>query len=220
VTANWDGPEVIDHILDTKTETVARFIAKKLWAYLAHPSPSREVLDAITAAFVASDLDIEALVRAILGRPEFYSTKSRHGRVRTPVEFAVAAMQSTHLSASVASPEWWTDAMGQLLFRPPDVSGWKHNRYWISTAAMLARANFARYVTWKASERGFLAHTRSVSPEAAASKALKAFRIHHPARPTRDALAAWIRREREAYGWAEQPNLITLTLLSPDFQLA
>jgi hypothetical protein len=33
--------------------------------------------------------------------------------------------------------------MGQILFEPPDVSGWDAGQTWFSTSAMLARMNFA-----------------------------------------------------------------------------
>ena len=33
--------------------------------------------------------------------------------------------------------------MGQQLFEPPDVAGWERGTAWFSTAAMLARMNFA-----------------------------------------------------------------------------
>jgi hypothetical protein len=33
--------------------------------------------------------------------------------------------------------------MGQILFEPPDVSGWDAGQSWFSTSAMLARMNFA-----------------------------------------------------------------------------
>jgi uncharacterized protein (DUF1800 family) len=33
--------------------------------------------------------------------------------------------------------------MGQILFEPPDVSGWDTGQSWFSTSAMLARMNFA-----------------------------------------------------------------------------
>ncbi len=39
---NWDGPEIIDHILRDhpgKRRVAARFITRKIWEYLAAPLP-------------------------------------------------------------------------------------------------------------------------------------------------------------------------------------
>jgi len=53
ITQNWNGPMIIDHILtvDPHRTTAARFIANKLWGFLAYPAPETAVLDAISAAF-------------------------------------------------------------------------------------------------------------------------------------------------------------------------
>jgi hypothetical protein len=37
--------------------------------------------------------------------------------------------------------------MGQQLFEPPDVAGWERGPAWFTTAAMLARMNFAATLT-------------------------------------------------------------------------
>jgi hypothetical protein len=44
--------------------------------------------------------------------------------------------------------------------------------------------------------------------------------VNAPSATTRSKLEAWVTKERAEWGWAEQPNLMTLTMLSPDFQLA
>ena len=36
--------------------------------------------------------------------------------------------------------------MGQQLFYPPNVAGWKNNAYWVNSTALWARADFARYL--------------------------------------------------------------------------
>ncbi len=39
--------------------------------------------------------------------------------------------------------------MGQQLFEPPNVSGWRPNEYWLTTSRLWARANWARYLIWR-----------------------------------------------------------------------
>ncbi|MEY2400875.1 MAG: hypothetical protein QOJ08_986, partial [Ilumatobacteraceae bacterium] len=55
-TKAWTGPEIITEILMTnnaKKQIAARFITKKLWEFLAHPTPPTAVLDAIAPTFAA-----------------------------------------------------------------------------------------------------------------------------------------------------------------------
>jgi uncharacterized protein (DUF1800 family) len=179
------------------------------------------VLDAITADFLAStDLDITVLLRSIFNRPEFYSTPATSGLVRSPVELVVAALRYTGISAANGHPEWYLGGMGQELFYPPNVAGWHQNSYWISPASFWARAGFVRNLTWTAQAAGLLAGTGQLPAAAAVATALSTFGITAPSAETVSRLQAWLTGERAAQGWAEQPNLITLPMLTPDFQLA
>jgi uncharacterized protein (DUF1800 family) len=220
-TKNWNGPDIIDEICTGASKmTVARFIAKKLWSFFAYPDPAQGIVDDLAGMFAASNLDIRTLVRAIFLRPEFYSPAAKTGLVRSPVEFVVAAMRYTGVSPTTAHPEWYVGAMGQQVFYPPNVAGWPQNAFWINSAALGARANFARYLTWRAVEAGVLTGTKSMSAAGAVQRAFDTFGITEPSAATRDDLERWLVTERSARGSAEQPNLLTLTMLSPDFQLA
>lgn len=217
---NWNGPGILTEILGgAKRPIAAAFIASKLWSFLAYPAPDASLVSDLAAAFMAADLDVTALLRAILLRPEFFSTLAEQGLVRSPVEYVVAAMKYSHLGPAVVHPEWWLFGMGQAPFYPPNVSGWRQNRYWISSSAYWARAGFARYLTWSALDAGLLEGTGSLPVATAVDRAFSTFGIDKPSATTRASLEAFVTAERAVHGWAEQPNLITLTLLSPDFQL-
>lgn len=231
ITRNWDGPEIIDHILTVEPHrtTAARFIAAKLWSFLAYPGPEPAVLDAVSTAFVTSDLDITALLRSIFGRDEFYSARARVGLVRTPTDWVVAALKATGISGDEANAPWWMEDMGQQLFYAPNVSGWKQNAYWIATTAVWARANFTGYVRWKAHEHDpvFLSEMRALPVPEAIQLGFDRFMLDAPSSALRANLEAWLTTQRSFEGppeWAwkhyEHLMLTELIMLSPDFQLA
>jgi uncharacterized protein (DUF1800 family) len=222
VRQNWSGPDILHQLLSgaATRQIAARFIAKKLWSFFAYPDPDSALLDSLQAAFLGVNLDITAMLRIIFNRPEFLSPAARGALVRSPIEFVAASLVYTGVPARLAHPEWWVDAMGQAPFYPPDVSGWKQNAYWISSSSYWARAGYVRYLTWLAQDRRILAGTDRLTPAAAVTKAFDTFNIDSPSATTRAALEAWITAERAAHGWAEQPNLITLSMLTPEFQLA
>jgi uncharacterized protein (DUF1800 family) len=143
---NWDGPEIIDEILrdnKPKQAIAARFIARKLWEFLAYPDPEQVIIDELAAGFIATDLELRPLVKAILLRPEFYSTKAKQGLVRSPVEWSVALLAHTGFTAARAGIMDRSREMGQQLFYPPNVAGWKSNGYFVTTGMLSARAKLA-----------------------------------------------------------------------------
>ncbi len=125
--------------------------------------PEHTVLDPIVADFVASSLDIRTVLRSIFLHPEFYSTTARQGLVRSPVEWVVTCLKGLGFTAVDTNPQWWMDQMGQNLFYPPNVAGWKNNAYWLNSTALWARADFARNLTWRAEKAGFLAEIRGAT---------------------------------------------------------
>jgi uncharacterized protein (DUF1800 family) len=228
-TKNWDGPDIITEILVNnvaKRAIAARFITKKLWEFLAHPTPPVAVLDALAPAF-AADMNIANLVRGILNRPEFYSATAKQGLVRTPIEMIVALCYYTGISADDLGVSWRAEYTGQQMYQPPNVAGWKPNAYWLNTSALAGRADFARSLGWWLRDTGrpfegnAPVYSRTV-PDAVDFVA-SFFGIYPLSTTTRNALIAAHQAERNATPWqnySATTNLLVMVMLAPEFHLA
>jgi len=231
ITRNWDGPEMIDHIMTTEPHksACARLIARKLWNFFAYSNPSSSVLNSLATSFRNADLDITALLRAIFNHDEFYTDAARNGHFRSPVEWTVACMRVAGVQAGVANPPWFMEDMGQLLLYPPNVAGWSNNGAYISSSAAGARMNFARFLTWKWREARPTSWDplKAMTVSSAVSSAYSRLNIDRVSPPSRDRIRAWLTAQRAAseaptWEWVEWQNinLFTLMLLSPEFNLA
>lgn len=228
VTQDWDGPDIIDFILDTDTthkQIGARFIATKMWTYFAYPNPEAQVVTDITNAFLANDLSIHDLVRAIFMHPNFVSPQAMNGLVRSPAEWVAATLRVTNLTAEDANPQWYMDDMGQQLFEPPNVSGWRPNEYWLTTSRLWSRANWARNLVWvnNGQIQSLLSDIVSMTVADAVQAGFDLFEIDSPSAHTRSKLEAWLTKQRaDNKAWVNWTfiNLLTLLMLSPEFSLA
>ncbi len=252
-TRNWDGPELIDFMLGsdpTRKRLAARFISTKVWSWFAHPNPDAGLVSWLENTFYDSDLDVTTLLRAMFNDDRFYATTARQGLVRTPVEYLAAALRCTGLAAGpddnahrTMQPEWYMGDMGQELFYPPNVSGWRQNAYWISSAAFWAKADFAENLAWKLTIQGpspdyvnnftFLDAVDDRVPVANRPSAADTIQLVADAfgfgerisTTTRQALTTFITDVRRSGppswdSWSERRGLIVLALLSPEFQIA
>ena len=166
ITRNWDGPETIDEILlnnPGKQLVAARFVARKAWEAFAHQGPPAGVVEALGDVFVASGLSVRELMRALFNRPEFYTDLARRGLVRSPVEWVVALLVQTGLTAASTKAFDLGESMGQRLFDPPNVAGWKSNEYWMTTSAVSGRANLAKKVAAAVRANGSFDHLITMS---------------------------------------------------------
>lgn len=227
ITKNWNGPDTITEILKrSKADLSARFLASKIWSYFAGTQAPPAVLDALASEFRSSGLSIRTLVRAILLRPEFRSPDVRIGRVRSPIEWLVACTRVLGVTAADAHPEWYLLDMGQEPFTPPNVSGWRSNGAWVSTSGVWARASFVSRLRWVATgtdypyRQFFEIQKRSVAE--IAQTGITAFELAEPSTNTRRVLEQWATKVKGPghHGWSAAPNLVLVTALSPDFQMA
>jgi hypothetical protein len=63
-----------------------------------------------------------------------------------PVEYVVGAVRALGLvrpAPSCVVLGEWAALLGQDLFQPPNVGGWRGGRAWLTTQALVGRANFA-----------------------------------------------------------------------------
>lgn len=226
----FNGPQIIDLIFNVKGVRVSQFMAAKLWSFFAYPDPSATIVDTIAAAF-RQNWNVTEALRAIFNHPEFRSTRAKQGLIRSPIEFAVAAMKHTGLRCDVTHPEWSLNGMGQTPFRPPNVAGWKQNEYWVSSSAVWAKSSFASGLRWNQYQGGVLDHIDErhtdgpnrgqylITPAASVQAALDHYGIGDASAATRTALEQFVIAERASSRWAERAGLLYLTLLTPDFQM-
>jgi uncharacterized protein DUF1800 len=156
-TGAWGATDMTDIVLDRHPEgpVAARYVSARLASFLYRPDPEPAVVDAMATAFVTSGYDIKAMVRTLLLRPEF--TDGPGLTIKSPAEYIAGTMRLLRLTGAptpTSQPrrrnlDEMASAcadMGQELFEPPDVSGWKGGATWANTAATLARYNFAARV--------------------------------------------------------------------------
>ena len=205
-----------------------RRLAQRLWAFFVSEiqMPSRSFVDHIANVYRQSDTNMASTVRAVLTSREFGAASSHFARYSWPVEYVTRALKEIGYAgyplSSALSP---LANMGQQLFEPPDVNGWSSGPAWFSTAAMLARMNFASNLIGR--QRAEIA--RGASGQGRTPEALLSFFLDRvsPApfeRDAYDALLAYLHGRGEWTGSDTQlrvkaPGLLHLIVGSSEYQL-
>lgn len=141
-TGNLDGDDIIDIILEQ--EEVAPFICGKLYAFFVNteivPAHVRELAD----VFRSTGYDIAAVMRHLFTANWFYAPENVGNRIKPPVELLAGLARQLHATnIPVAGVVGIQRALGQQLFRPPNVAGWPGGRSWIDNSTLVTRLNLA-----------------------------------------------------------------------------
>jgi uncharacterized protein (DUF1800 family) len=208
----------------------ARYIATKLYRFFVTDFGAVNVtfVNRVAAVFLQSRGDMRAVMREVLLSPELWDESAYFARYSWPLEFVVRAIKDVGWPGfSVSDTLTPLSNMGQILFEPPDVSGWDAGQTWFSTSAMLARMNFAS--TLAANQKFNLATAvksagASKTPEALLSYFVEAL----PTAPLDASVTAELSNYlRATGGWsgadaqlqAKAPGVVHLIAGSPEYQL-
>ncbi len=136
-----DGGDIVD-IVAGQTATAER-ICRKLFTFFAYPNPEPPVLEMLVRTYQDSGANTRTVVRAILRSDAFFSEQSRHGHVKSPVEYAVGAIRMLGGQVRERGLVQALRLMGQDVLNPPNVAGWAGGRAWVNPSTLLERFNFA-----------------------------------------------------------------------------
>ncbi len=138
-TGAFDGDDVLQILLDQPQ--TARFIARKLYRFLVNENQVPEQrMDELGAIFYKSGYDIMTLLDAIATADWFFEAKNTGSKIKSPVELWVGIRRTIPLVLNDPNSQLLVqNALGQVLFYPPNVAGWPGGRNWIDTASLMLR---------------------------------------------------------------------------------
>jgi hypothetical protein len=141
----WKGEDLVRMVLEHPA-TAQRLAWRVGELFLGEKALRRAEIAALADGLRDRQLDIGWAVETVLRSRLFFSEENLGNRVLSPVEYVLGAARALELfdppSSTLVLAEW-CGRLGQDLFYPPNVGGWPGGRSWLTTRAVLGRANYA-----------------------------------------------------------------------------
>jgi uncharacterized protein (DUF1800 family) len=140
----WKGPDLL-RITREQPATADRLsfrLGEQFLGEAVTPALRKELAEGLRK----QSLDVGWAVETMLRSTTFFAQSTMGRRVLGPVEFVVGAARALEMfdpPPSTLLLADWAARLGQDLFHPPNVGGWKGGRHWLSPQTMIGRANFA-----------------------------------------------------------------------------
>ena len=145
-----DGPKVflgaagnhtgedICRILAARPETAA-FVTEKLARFFLGRPPQPALARRLQDLYLEQDGEIRVIVREILLSEDFDESADRADAFKSPTELVVGALRALGAGDDGELLTASGFYMGQGLFLPPNVAGWKGGKSWINTGVYALR---------------------------------------------------------------------------------
>lgn len=131
----WNSIDaVIDHALHPS------FLVTKLWSYFIPTPPSADTQAALEALYRGTGESLTPVIRAILMHPDLYNGPTM---VKPPVVYAASLLRARGAGLEDDAWIWLLQFAGQLVGRPPNVSGW-NDKAWLTTGTHAYRWQVAQ----------------------------------------------------------------------------
>ena len=117
------------------------FLVEKLWSYFVPTPPSADTSRELQRIYRTNGWAIRPVVEAILMHPDLYLGAPM---VKAPVVYLASLLRRLGRGIDTEDWAWLCGQAGQMLFWPPNVSGWDDDR-WLDTSTIRARWMLVTY---------------------------------------------------------------------------
>ena len=155
-TGNFDSYDIIEIIFD-QPET-AYFISEKLYKWFVYENPNEVIVEQLSQILVENNYEIKPVLSVLLNSEHFYDQNFRGSKYKNPITHSVGSLKQLYIDIDqtvYAQNNSYTfheiltyvqNLGGQLIFYPPDVSGWPGYRNWINSFTLPNRKLFTNYL--------------------------------------------------------------------------
>ncbi|MDX1666389.1 MAG: DUF1800 domain-containing protein [Saprospiraceae bacterium] len=147
----FDGEDIIDILLEQKQ--TARFITAKIYRYFVGEKVQADIIEGLASDFYQSGYDISRLMRSVFESDWFYDPAIYSPKIKSPVDLLAGMMRNLQINDIDDRLILRVQrALGQTLFRPPNVAGWPGGKSWIDNATLMVRLNMGAFLLREAGQ--------------------------------------------------------------------
>src|SRR5258706_2230190 len=142
---NFNGDDIINILLEQKQ--TAQHITTKDYYEFVNENINQGRVEELANDFPDSGYDIAKLMHAIFSSDWFYDEENIGAKIMSPSELIVRYAKLVNMEFEKEEALLGVQKiLGQTLFFPPNVAGWKGGNAWIDSASLMVRLNMARMI--------------------------------------------------------------------------
>ncbi|MCC6463341.1 MAG: DUF1800 domain-containing protein [Saprospiraceae bacterium] len=141
-------------IFTERAEETSMFIVKKIYQRFVYQTTYFPVVQGLAELFRASDWELLPVLKQLFKSEHFFDEELMNAHIKSPLEALLPILKMANAKyPDHIQPVWldditfWAQRLGQEIFGPPNVAGWKEYRSWINESTLAGRWNYAALMT-------------------------------------------------------------------------
>ncbi len=145
ITKNWEGEEIIDHLLnDPRT---AYRLTGKIYAWFVNENVDDARVKELADFYFTNNYHTGKLLEKIFSSDWFYEKQNIGSHIKSPIELLSGIRRTFVMDFKDEEVLFFLQKMlGQTLGYPPNVAGWKDGKPWIDSSTLLFRLKLADHI--------------------------------------------------------------------------
>ncbi|MDO8970272.1 MAG: DUF1800 domain-containing protein, partial [Saprospiraceae bacterium] len=153
-TSNFGYTTAHNLVFSARANQVSHYIVGKLYKHFVYQNIDNEVVTVLAQTFRDNNWEILPVLKQLIKSEHFFEETFLNVQHKSPLESMLNLYKAVDTPASLVSENrwnaigYWSYQLGQELFNPPNVAGWKGHRNWINESTLTARWNYSAAVAY------------------------------------------------------------------------
>ncbi|GAB3196166.1 uncharacterized protein (DUF1800 family) [Pontibacter aydingkolensis] len=137
-TGNFNGDDILQILIENPRTAI--FITQKIYTFFVSEKVNEDHVNELSKWFYSSGYNMEGLLEKVFTADWFYTSEVMGSHIKSPVELLVGMQRMFGLEyTDKRAPLVLQRVLGQVLFQPPNVSGWAGGLTWIDSSSLAFR---------------------------------------------------------------------------------
>jgi hypothetical protein len=148
-TSNYSFTTAHNLIFSARADQVANYIVTKIYKHFVYQQPDPAVVAELAQTFKSSNWELLPMLKQLFRSEHFFEEKFINAQMKSPLESMLCLLKSAGATTAELEDDWmdavnyWAYQLGQDLFDPPNVAGWKGQRSWVNESTLVTRWNYS-----------------------------------------------------------------------------
>jgi len=141
-------------IFSARAPQVSHYITGKLYKYFVYQKLDNQVVAGLAQTFVDNNWELLPVLKQLIKSEHFFEENTMGAQLKSPLESMLCLLKNAGAnSIQVPTNYWnaifyWSYQLGQEIFNPPNVAGWKGHHSWINESTLTGRWNYSAAIAY------------------------------------------------------------------------